>query len=602
MCKIMCLMICLIVTYSVALSSDTESDLRLDNVYMLYVPGLGEGGQPVQEVMWCLLDDKRLFGAWDYAFFVETCSAEDFRAGRLPEEGLKITEDGKNIKIEGMIWIGMSYYLIELEGQKLHPAYWEGESKVKIAPYFSLVDGVRECEWGLRIAPKELVYAQMLDQLNIMKKRDLRGLSITKERVLEYLKAIVSMDSMQRLKSRISRQFALLVIQEIENGRIVIKSGRFTLPDQQLFTWTDVQIIEKYFVLVNQEVRLPKEQIEIPYVPRYSAKENIYLPSRHTGDIDVKLKITAKESRYIWYLKSNLDWTKEYDDKYTYLDFTKKELRYVPGIVVLAEHLSEIPPEVAKKVSKNYITDDSVDWFSEISYKEMATIPSQIFLIASLPHMSEENARNLAETDRIKALLEPSDLDISDISELSMPDLTVQLLQNMDQKSLQTVLDLTPKFKEYLAELVKEDHEGIKEIVEKKKLNLSRDGDREKQLTQRLVEEVIPRMIIKLQMKMKVGVSLQDRVNSFRGDFVADMNGDTWSAIKAKWDDDEGLQKEVDSLLELLKKARDVSPEIQSKEKELKAVFVLDDDYGRLEFRYVPNSNYFKWQMVYCGK
>ena len=172
-----------------------------------------------------------------------------------------------------------------------------------------------------------------------------------------------------------------------------------------------------------------------------------------------------------------------------------------------------------------------------------------------------------------------------------MPELTVRLLQNMDPRGLQRMLDLTPKFKAYLKSLIDEGSTDIRTIVQQKNIDLSRESDHSKQLAHRLVEKVIPRMIMKLEQPLNKGSGIRGRMLAFADDYVAGETGSVWETAIRHWEEnnDKGLKNSRTEIKNVLKAALEVTPEIHRSDGKLEAVFNLKNDRGSLKFRYHPD-------------
>ena len=144
----------------------------------------------------------------------------------------------------------------------------------------------------------------------------------------------------------------------------------------------------------------------------------------------------------------------------------------------------------------------------------------------------------------------------------------------------------------------------IRTIVQQKNLDLSRESDHSKQLAHRLVEKVIPRMIMKLEQPLKKGSGIRGRMLRFAQHYVDSANGTHWETIVSQWEEkeNEDLIKSAQELTKMLKAAREASPRTRVADGKLVAILNLDGEDATFKFRYHPNRKNIKWQMFHYGK
>ena len=578
---------------------------RFPNAYLLHFPALGRTNatKPLL-VYWSPKGNtQKLHSMWPrYCFFSETVPPDWRKEGELPSPGLVInkTEKGSLSMSGTLLGVGKEvavFFDLELKSGTQVGNKWRGNALVQ---WNQNADKTYRSEWGLIPAPDSVVYGYAIKFLN----EQIQNGKLPKQATIaDTVKALKKwpLAKPTRLEERIRpNKLIELAIEEIKQGRIAIHNGKAKCENVPTEDVSDQRILDKYFNFVDDHIERP-ESPDKPAEPRYKPNERKFVPEGTPQGIRSSRRLRQEEYKSIWNVRNDLKLTKDYSKDKNYLDFTKAELKWAPGIVLLAEHLASIPKDTAKKVAEDYIEDGSAEWFDNLHYKELAVIPSPVFLVACLPHMETEQAKKLAGTERVKKLLDASSITIEEIAYLSFPALTAKLIRNFKPSELQRMLDLTPEFKEYLKKLKNQGNEKITEIVEHKDLNLSRKGDRAKQLGHRLTEQVIPKMIKALQQaKQEEGGSAQDMIDPLF-DYMKPRSS-IHLAVKDVWEEPEGLRELSQRVILRLEKARKQRPELDSSGEYLNAVFHLKNESAEVKFRYVPNLGSIKWQLLRCGE
>ena len=541
-----------------------------------------------------------------FAFFSKKVSIEEvssfpWEKNKYPSLGLVVDHEKNRLNIEGGLFfrgpVPVFFNLHLKAAEEFKPECWRGQANVKRITRRKRQ--IFRSEWGLTRAPDSVVCGYLVEFINRQIRRGNLSENATPQNTIKELETWKS-SSNPIVKYLRSDRLVDLAKEQIGQGNIIIRNGKAkctNISPQELSADT---LYEKYFAFIDDQVQLPESYTK-QAEPRYKLEERKYQPEGTPQGIRSSRRLRQEEYKSIWNVRNDLKLTKDYSKDKNYLDFTKAELKWAPGIVLLAEHLASIPKDTAKKVAEDYIEDGSAEWFDNLHYKELAVIPSPVFLVACLPHMETEQAQKLAGTERVKKLLDASSITIEEIANLSFPALTAKLIRNFKPSELQRMLDLTPEFKEYLKKLKNQGNEKITEIVEHKDLNLSRKGDRAKQLGHRLTEQVIPKMIKALQQaKQEEGGSAQDMIDPLF-DYMKPRSS-IHLAVKDVWEEPEGLRELSQRVILRLEKARKQRPELDSSGEYLNAVFHLKNESAEVKFRYVPNLGSIKWQLLRCGE
>lgn len=639
------------------------AEKEFDDLYLLYIPGLGGPDaveDPNEERHLVRIISKgektiirRVFP--DFYFQAFTGWEDVYDQKQLP--GLE-TADINGVTIKGVIVDVPEHFFVTLKVLKKLPNVWMGEATIKCFIY-SRYWGKTKSKWCLEPAPQSSVYRKMLrgleylKHLNESKRKIISPKLKTKDDYVTFLKEEGwPIPGSSHNWKPIEPQFKKSIAEALKNGEIIFREDDFAFSEEVKGRFDKEKPLCKIDIKVTAHGFPEREKEEMTEekkrLKELRRKKEPPVTARSIREIAHE----SKEKRE-YSIKSMVDTASCFLRN---LDYTWGELKYIPGCAFLAEHIASMPENLQDKASGWYIRDGSDDFFLDKSWEEIARIPNPVLLTACLPWIKktaekqvkelteilqkegytlqqlEDNkipgtarvkmgrkydrfsvlskhrirtgqGEKLAETKRVKRLLDASGLSFEQIAELSMPELTTELIADIEVEELQEMLNLTPKFKEYLQVLVDGDNEDIKEIVREKKLNLSREGDREKQLVNRLVEKVIPRMILQLEQTAEKGKSSRDRVQSFYSKYVAEKDGLVWKSIVKHWDADDkaGLAKDAKALEAMLRKTLSSEPTIKEGEK-VEAIFKLDKGQGKVAFRYYPSYKDIQWQMIHCGK
>jgi len=437
---------------------------RFDGIYELFIPALSNDGGPAYNVdpQLVLLEEskngitvKRMWPALYYQKYDE----DAFKAGELAK-GLVWKQDSSSdkIQISGIIVDDhvRGYWKVLLRGQKKDDAFWTGHAEVNVAGYFHLSDNIFKSEWSLQPAKRSMIYDRMLNLLNFIRREPdeaVRSTLKSKKDYREFLRSSEFVrDDSGRRELPIAKRFRELTIEALNRDEIQFSDGRFSL----------AQRLRKSF---EQETNLKEIDINVTSTDSRPA----YTPSQR--EIENSPRFEANDINR--YAKKSARWRDRHFESYQF-DFinesgcTWDELKYVPGIAFLSNHMAGVPEDLRDKIAKGAIHDGSLEWFRGMTFDELAAVPKPVLLAACLPHMKEREAKKLAETERVKNMLEWGDLDADDIYRYSIPELVALIVENCPADDIENLLDI-PKMVAYLKDT---ESQRLKEAIMKRGLQL----------------------------------------------------------------------------------------------------------------------------------
>ncbi len=428
---------------------------------------------------------------------------------------------GSGVSIEGAVLVlageGPVVLLLSLEGEETGPGTWRGEGTVKGGMLGAISEdepGYRS-EWLLQPAPASVIYDTMLKALEFLRGNIGEaggGPLLSKEDYVTYLRSKrPRWPKRGALTLSIDSHFCGLIAEALESGRIEMKGAEFSVSEQVRGTFAE----ETPLASIDLNVTYEGEQRRA--TPPTTVREWKIYP-RFTGDQIRDWAAEPEEKR-----EYTLAYGGEGDRKWIEnLDYRLEELRYIPDVAYLAEHMTTVPEDLQPRAVDWFIRDGSATFFPHTSFEELARIPNPVLFVACLPRMKrtapkirerlndilqekgytlkeaeegrvpmsvhiwlrEEHfrmglqigdrvrvgqAEKLAETQRVKELLNVSGLEIDEIADYSIPELIAKVLAPMPAEEAQALIDKTPKFKDYLKAT---DNEKLRALVEEKGLEL----------------------------------------------------------------------------------------------------------------------------------
>jgi hypothetical protein len=328
----------------------------------------------------------------------------------------------------------------------------------------------------------------------------------------------------------IDPEFQKAIADALEDGRIVIREGGFSPSEEVRKSFENevplVTVNTKVTThgTVQREVKvLTEDERRLENLLRYE-----YRPP--TTPYSIRRLATPPKVRTVTHSKKSRDerlanMGKEVARFVSEMDYSWDELQFIPGIAFLAEYVASVPQELQDRVAERYITDESGSFFPGMEWEWIARIPDPVLLMACLPRMKQTaerqakqlseilqeegytlqdleddkisirtrmrmkdkhprftalrrrrirvgQAEGLAETERVKRLLETSGLKIAEIDEYTIPELVTRILSPMSSEQAQSLVNETPKFKEYLR---RTEDEGLRDLIKEKNLDVELD-------------------------------------------------------------------------------------------------------------------------------
>jgi hypothetical protein len=367
-----------------------------------------------------------------------------------------------------------------------------------------------------------------LDHLKYLAQTNRGGLTSaeleTREDYVEFLRGQEwPMPGRTLLWQPIDPEFRKAISDALEASRIVMREAGFAPSEEMTKSFeTESPLLEidrkvtAHGLPERERKELTRDERELENLVQY-----VYEPpaaARNIREI-AALPKDARDKRLSRMLKESARFVSQ-------LDYTWDELQFVPDIAFLAGYIASVPSELQGRVAERYIGDESKDFFPRMHWNELARVPNPVLLMACLPRMKEtaerqakefseilreegytlEDADNnklsgsaimrmrsrhpdrysllrrrririgqaegLAETERVKKLLDLSGLTIEQVGQYTIPQLVARILSSISSQQAQSLVDETPKFKAYLRRTEDED---LKALIRQKGLDLDVD-------------------------------------------------------------------------------------------------------------------------------
>ncbi|MGA1790161.1 MAG: hypothetical protein ACMUIM_01640 [bacterium] len=114
-------------------------------------------------------------------------------------------------------------------------------------------------------------------------------------------------------------------------------------------------------------------------------------------------------------------------------ELTWDEIKYTPGILLLVDHLSTLEEVDQKRIANSYVRDGSVNFFDEISYKELQRTPPLFLILKCIDHMKESDIEGLQEESSrfLKMLDAYKEIPNEELSDLTLTEFIIKISESL---------------------------------------------------------------------------------------------------------------------------------------------------------------------------
>jgi len=374
---------------------------------------------------------------------------EDIVADKV-ERGLGMRRSaGDTIVVQGAVLSPPAFgSWVDLRGNRDPKGGWHGLGFVyPLGHMANGLPGHYESEWSLEKAPPSAVYDAMLQALRFLRdevNNDPAGRQTapygqpltTKHDYVGFLGSKdVNWPKHGLVSLGINDHFRSEIAGALEEGRIVLRDGDFVISEQVEVLYSAENSLDQISAEVAAVGFMPGELMEM-FRPPLRLEYLRHLAGLPAVERESLLVRAGPEAR-------------EFLDG---LQCSWEEIGFAPAIVLFAAHMAQVSPEVLQQhYTMAYIGEESRErYFPALSYWEIAAVPAPVLLLACLPKLPAERAEGLAQTERVKRLLDASGLKVEEIPGYTVPGLVYRVLSRVPAEDAQDMVEQTPKFAEYL--------------------------------------------------------------------------------------------------------------------------------------------------------
>lgn len=140
-----------------------------------------------------------------------------------------------------------------------------------------------------------------------------------------------------------------------------------------------------------------------------------------------------------------------YDNLLT--EFAWEEIPYIPGILLLIDHLVTVDEEIKQKIAEGYVRDGSLHVFDPIPYEDLQQVPPLFLILYVLEKMPEDDIVGLQEVSpRFVTMLDAyKTIPPEELADLPVLEFMIKISEQLPEEFRGTSFQQSPKLWNYVA-------------------------------------------------------------------------------------------------------------------------------------------------------
>lgn len=131
-------------------------------------------------------------------------------------------------------------------------------------------------------------------------------------------------------------------------------------------------------------------------------------------------------------------------------EMTWEEIREVPGIILLVDHLAGLDESQQRNVAKAYVRDGTADYLDSFSYEKIKELPAPLLLIHCYPRLDKRAKGNLKKASmRFELLLDEAEKS-SDTSQAALENAMIKVLSRMSKNEQEHYFRQSKKLRSFV--------------------------------------------------------------------------------------------------------------------------------------------------------